>query len=380
MTVVTKIDYLIVGAGIFGCVLAERIANDLNAEVLIIDKRPHIGGNCYSEVDPVTGIEFHKYGTHIFHTSSEPVWNYIQNFSEFNGYHHQVLACHNNKVYQMPINLETINSFYNLNLKPFEAREFINKEIAKEGIKNPKNFEEKAISLIGRPLYEAFIKGYTKKQWNKDPKILSEELINRLPVRFNYNEDYFVDAIWQGIPLNGYSELFKRMLDSPKIHIELNCDYFDVSGSMKVGKRLIYTGPIDKYFGYSHGKLEWRTSRFEFKIFDLDDFQGTSVMNYPDLDVAYTRIHEPKHLHPERKYASGKNIVFYEFPDSDADDPFYPVHTKRNAEIYNDYRRLAEKQKTAIFCGRLGAYRYYDMDKAILAALNCYSEIKENHV
>jgi len=233
-----KYDYLIVGAGFFGSVLAERIANSLNKKVLIIDKRSHIGGNCYSEVDNETEIEFHKYGTHIFHTASKKAWDYINRFTEFNNYRHQVLTTYKNKVYQMPINLETINSFYNLNMKPFEAKLFIKNEIAKENITNPKNLEEKATSLIGRKLYEAFIKGYTIKQWDKNPVDLPSKIITRLPVRFNYKEDYFLTDKWQGIPVDGYTKIFNRMLKSSNIKVELNCDYFSNREVLKPKKKL----------------------------------------------------------------------------------------------------------------------------------------------
>jgi UDP-galactopyranose mutase len=369
-----KCDYLIVGAGIFGSVMAERIANDLGAKVLVIDKRFHIGGNCYSKLDQETGIETHQYGTHIFHTSSKVVWEYIGQFAEFNNYHHQVLTIHKNKVYQMPINLETINSFYNLNLKPYEANIFLKKEIEKEGIKSPKNLEEKAISLIGRSLYEAFIKGYTIKQWQKDPKELPPDIIARLPVRYNYREDYFLDARWQGIPLEGYTKLFERLLESPNIHVELNCDYFQHRNDFRINNLTIYTGPIDRYFDYAFGRLEWRTVMFEKKIVDVEDYQGTSVMNYSDLDVKYTRIHEFKHLHPERKYSNLKSVIFYETTGYDPENPFYPINTERNKKLLQKYKELAHHERGVIIGGRLGDYAYYDMDKAILAALNCYKK------
>jgi UDP-galactopyranose mutase len=292
-------DFLIVGAGFFGSVIAERVANDLDSRVLVIDKRSHIGGNCYSEIDPETGIEIHKYGTHVFHTSSKKVWDYINKFTEFNSYHHQVLTTYKNRVYQMPINLETINSFYNLNMKPCEAKEFIKNEITKEGITVPKNLEEKAISVIGRPLYEAFIKGYTIKQWDKDPKELPTSIITRLPVRYDYNEDYFVDARWQGIPLKGYTAVFKNLLDSPNIDIKLNCNFFENKNNYDVREKVIYTGPIDQFYDFKYGKLEWRSISLKKEIVDVNDYQGTSVMNYADIETKFTRIHEPKHLHSE---------------------------------------------------------------------------------
>lgn len=367
-------DYMVVGAGIFGCVLAERIANDLDATVLVIEKRPHIAGNCFSQFDGETGIEIHRYGTHIFHTSSKLVWDYIRQFTKFNNYHHQVLTTHGNKVYQMPINLETINSFYNLNLKPYEAKILVKKEIEKEKIDFPKNLEEKAVSLIGRPLYEAFIKGYTIKQWGRDPKELPSDIITRLPIRYDYNEDYFTDARWQGLPLEGYTKVFERFLESPNIHVELNCDYFEHREEFNINKLTIYTGPIDQYFGYAYGRLEWRTVIFKKKILDVEDFQGTSVMNFSDLDVKYTRIHEFKHLHPEREYSNQKTLIFIETTGYDPELPCYPINTARNKKLFHKYKGLACREPRVIFGGRLGNYAYYDMDKAILAALVCYQE------
>lgn len=369
-----KYDFLIVGAGLFGSVLAERIANILDKKVLVIEKRKHIGGNCYSDIDKETNIEFHQYGTHIFHTSSEKAYNYIRQFTKLNRYNHQVLTTHKNKVYQMPINLETINSFYMLNLKPFEAKGFLKKELDKEKIINPKNLEEKAISLIGRPLYKAFIKEYTIKQWGKEPRELPPEIITRLPVRFNYREDYFINSQWQGVPVDGYTEIFRRMLDSPNIQVELDCDYFNNRDKYKTKEKTIYTGPIDKYFDYIHGKLEWRSVQFTKKIAEVEDFQGTSVMNFADSDVPYTRIHEPKHLHPERDYNLNKTLLFYETSRVDNDEPYYPITTARNNAILSKYQRLSSQEKGIIFGGRLGSYRYYDMDKTILAALECFEQ------
>ncbi len=367
-------DYLIVGAGFFGSVMAERLANDSGAKVLVIDKRPHIGGNCYSDFDQDTGIEVHKYGTHIFHTSSGKVWDYITKFTEFNSYHHQVLTTYKNKVYQMPINLETINSFYNLNLKPYEAKEFIRNEIAKEGIKEPKNLEEKAISLIGRPLYEALIKGYTIKQWGMDPKELPISIITRLPVRYNYREDYFVDAKWQGLPCEGYTEVFKRLLSSPNIRVELNCDYFENRHNFSIREKTIYTGPIDRYYDFKYGRLEWRSIFLEKEVVDVEDYQGTAVMNCADVETKIIRIHEPRHLHPERDITGQKTVIFYETSNTNSDEPYYPVNTSGNQNLLLQYKELSKKEKDLIMGGRLGDYSYYDMDKTILAALRCYED------
>ncbi len=367
-----KCDYLVVGAGFFGCVLAERLANDACREVLVIEKRPHIGGNCHSQEDPETGIEFHTYGTHIFHTSCAEVWEYITRFAEFNGYHHQVLTVHDGKVYQLPINLSTINSFFNLNLTPCQAKEFLQKEIAKETSCQSVSLEEKAISLIGRPLYEAFIRGYTIKQWNKDPRELPAEIFARLPVRYNYDKGYFADGRWQGIPLEGYTRLFERMLDSPRIRVLTGRDYFEHREEVSVRHKTIYTGPIDRYFDYAYGRLEWRSVRFSREVHPVEDFQGTSVMNFADLDVPYTRIHEPRHLHPERDYPKDKTLTFYELPALDVDEPYYPVNTPSNQRLFQKYRELAEREKQLVIGGRLGGYTYSDMDKTILSALYCY--------
>ncbi len=367
-----KCDYLIVGAGFFGCVLAERLANHACRDVLVIEKRSHIGGNCHSQADPETGIEFHSYGTHIFHTSSRKVWNYITRFSEFNGYHHQVLTVHGGRIYQLPINLATINSFFNVSLTPSQAKEFLQQEIRKEGLSEATNLEQRAISLIGRRLYEAFIRGYTVKQWGKDPKELPPEIFTRLPVRFSYDKGYFADGRWQGIPLEGYTRLFERMLDSPRIRVLTGCDYFDHREEFRVRHKTIYSGPIDRYFEYAYGKLEWRSVRFSSEVHPVQDFQGTAVMNFADLNVPYTRIHEPRHLHPERDYHEDKTLIFYELPSTDAEEPFYPVNTPANQSLVQKYFELAAREKNVVIGGRLGGYAYCDMDKTILSALDLY--------
>lgn len=368
-------DYLIVGAGFFGAVLAERISRILKKKVLVLEKRDHIGGNCYSEVDKETGIEFHKYGTHIFHTNSEKVFHYLEQFTQFNSYYHQVLTTHKGKVYQMPINLETINSYYGVNLKPFEVEDFLKKERSKETYADPKNLEEKAISLIGRPLYEAFIKGYTQKQWQKDPKELPATIINRLPIRHNYNESYFNNGRYQGIPLEGYTRIFEKMLDHPLIEVRTATDYFDLKDQISVKEKTFYSGPLDRFFNYCHGRLEWRSVRFERKTAPYEDFQGTSVMNYADSKDPYTRIHEPRHLHPERPYHKDKSLLFYEYSQNDPEAPFYPVNTDSNLKLKKLYLEMAkeeEQRRHIIFGGRLGTYAYYDMDQVIGQALSLF--------
>ncbi|MCU0328916.1 MAG: UDP-galactopyranose mutase [Chitinophagales bacterium] len=368
----TKYDYILVGAGFYCSVIAERIANDLNKKVLILEKRKHIGGNCYSEIHQETGIEFHKYGTHIFHTANEEVWAYLSRFTKFNGYYHQVLTVYQGKVYQMPINLETINAFYQVNLKPFEVDEFMKKEHEKEFYEDPKNFEEQAINIVGRPLYEAFIKGYTQKQWERDPKTLPASIIKRLPFRKNYTESYFFDP-YQGIPKNDFTDIFNKMLDHPNIEVFLETDFFDVWNDIPKDKTIIYSGAIDKLFNFKYGKLEYRTLEFVEEVIDIEDFQGTSVMNYADADIPYTRIHEPKHLHPEREI-KGKTLIIKEFSkESDGTEPYYPIGGQVNNELYNKYlTELNHTYPNLIVGGRLGDYKYYDMHHVIEKALNVY--------
>lgn len=371
------LKFIVAGSGFFGSVLAERIANELDESVLVVEKRGHIGGNCFSLDDTETGIHYHLYGTHIFHTSNERVWNYINRFTFFNSYYHQVLTTHKGKVFQMPINLETINTFYNVHLKPFEVDEFLQQEIKKTNIKEPKNFEEKAISLIGKPLYEAFIKGYTLKQWQKNPKEMPESVLKRLPFRKNYNESYYYSR-WQGIPLNGYSEIFRKMLKSKKIDVKLNIDFFQIKDLIPKDAMVIYSGPIDRFFEYKFGKLEYRTLRFEKEIMPYDDYQGTSVMNYADTDVPYTRIHEPRHLHPEREdYPKDRTLIIREYSRmDDGTNPFYPINDDRNQKLILKYRSEAAKLANTIISGRLGEYKYFDMHDTINHALEVFDKIK----
>ncbi len=270
----------------------------------------------------------------------------------------------------MPINLMTINSFFNSNYTPPEAAAFLSNEIARERIKHPTNLEEKAISLIGRRLYEAFIQGYTQKQWNIDPQLLPAETINRLPVRLNYNDFYFSDQ-FEGIPLEGYARLFQRMLNHPKITIMTQCDYFAIVKEISPNAAIVYTGPVDAYFGHRLGRLGWRTLDLELERLPLSDFQGTTVMNYADLDVGFTRIHEFKHYHPERRYSSESTLIMREYPRSATprDEPYYPINTMHDKVLYDGYKKLAEREPRTIFGGRLGTYRYLDMHQAVAAAL-----------
>ncbi|MBC8376467.1 MAG: UDP-galactopyranose mutase [FCB group bacterium] len=372
-----RYKYVVVGSGFFGAVVAERIASELSEPVLVLEKREHTGGNCHSADHAETGIHYHRYGTHIFHTSNQEVWDYICKFTDFNGYHHQVLTTYQDKVYQMPINLETINNFYNLNLKPFEVSTFIEAEVSKSGITNPGNFEEKAISMVGRTLYEAFIKGYTAKQWGCDPSQLPATLLQRLPFRTNYDENYFFDP-WQGIPLQGYSAIFDKLLASPKIQVELNTDFLSVKHKLAQDACIVYTGPLDKLFDYRHGQLEWRSLSFQEEVMGVQDFQGTSVMNYAEESILYTRIHEPRHLHPEKDYAMEQTLTIKEYShQGNSEDPYYPVGGEKNKDILKKYRVEVSGQENLFVGGRLGDYKYYDMDQTIAAALRTYKRIRD---
>ncbi len=366
---------LVVGAGFFGAVIAERVAAELDLPVTVIDRRPHIGGNCWSAVDEETGVECHMYGSHIFHTSDGEVWKYLRRFTEFNAYRHHVWTQHAGHVYAMPINLHTINSYYRRNFSPEEARAFIREEAAAEGIVTPSNLEEKAVSLIGRPLYTAFIRGYTIKQWEKDPTELDPAIITRLPVRYNYDNRYFSDAL-EGIPLDGYGAVFRRMLDHPRISVRLETDFADLRETLSEDTLVCYTGAIDQFFDYSLGRLEWRTVDFAVERPPCADFQGTSVMNYADAEIPWTRIHEFRHYHPERP-CTGRTVIFREFSRfaGPEDAPYYPVATPRNAALLEEYRRLAAALPDVVFGGRLGTYRYLDMDDTIAEALACYASV-----
>ena len=365
--------YVIAGSGFFGAVMAERIANVLGEPVLVLEKRDHFGGNSFSEQDPETGIEYHRYGTHLFHTSQADVWAWINRFTAFNNYRHRVLTRHSGRMYTMPINLMTLNNFFGVDLKPSEAAAFIAERAAREGFTNPANFEEKAVSLIGRELYDAFIRHYTAKQWETDPKLLPAETISRLPVRANYNDFYFND-IYEGLPLDGYHAIFERVFADKRIKVVCNCDFFDVRDTLRPDATLIYTGPIDRYFDYRLGALGWRTLDFEIERPEMEDYQGASVVNYPDADVRFTRIHEFRHLHPERRYTQERTLIMREYSRFAAreDEPYYPINTPADKSLYDQYAALAARETGVVFGGRLGTYRYLDMHQAIGAALKSF--------
>jgi UDP-galactopyranose mutase len=366
---------VVVGAGFFGATIAERIASQLQVPVAVLDRRDHIGGNAYSESDPETGIEIHRYGSHIFHTSNEEVWGYLRQFTTFNEYRHRVLAMHRGRMFTMPINLMTICNFYDRALTPDQARDLITAEVKTSGINQPANLEQKAISLIGRPLYEAFIRGYTAKQWQLDPCLLPAGIINRLPVRYSFNDRYFSDR-YEGIPSDGYTRIFERMLSHALIAVYTNVDFFEIRSQLPPNMLVIFTGPIDRFFDYRAGLLRWRTIDLEREVVPTGDFQGTSVVNYVDADVPFTRIHEPRHLHPERRYAAeDATVIFREYSRAAGrnDDPYYPVGTAEDKRTYAAYCELGRAEPAVVFGGRLGTYRYLDMHQAIGAALKAFT-------
>ncbi|MBM7048112.1 MULTISPECIES: UDP-galactopyranose mutase [Rhizobium] len=369
----SKVDLLIVGAGFYGATLAERVANELQKNVLLIDRRSHIGGNAYSEFDGETGIEVHRYGAHLFHTPNEMVWTYLNRFTEFTDYKHRVYSSYRNQVYSMPINLGTISQFFSRRLSPDEARALIAEQAAEMAGRHPANLEEKAISLIGRPLYEAFIRGYTAKQWQTDPRDLPEHIITRLPVRYTFDNRYFNDK-YEGLPVDGYTAIFERMLKHPRIDIALGVDFFSLKSALPPGLPIVYTGPIDRYFDYSEGELGWRTIDFEKETLNTGDFQGTAVMNYADETIPYTRILEFRHFNPERSYQTEKTVVVREYSRSAkrADEPYYPIDTRQDKAVFLRYRERAEAEANVHFGGRLGTYRYLDMHQAIGAALKAF--------
>ncbi|ACY96230.1 MULTISPECIES: UDP-galactopyranose mutase [Thermomonospora] len=363
-------DLVVVGSGFFGLTVAERCANLFGTRVLVLERRDHIGGNAYSESEPQTGIEVHRYGAHLFHTSNERVWEYVNRFTSFTDYRHRVYTNFKGQIYPMPINLGTICQYFGRAFTPDEARALIAEQAAE--VSSPRNLEEKAISLIGRPLYEAFIRGYTAKQWQTDPKELPAEIITRLPVRYTFDNRYFNDK-YEGLPVDGYTAWLERMADHPKIEIRLNTDFFDLKDDIVGNVPVVYTGPLDRYFDYAEGELGWRTLDFEMEVKPTGDFQGTAVMNYADEDVPYTRIHEFRHFHPERDhYPPDKTVIVREysrFAGRD-DEPYYPINTPDDRARLLRYRELAKQEDGVLFGGRLGTYKYLDMHMAIASALN----------
>ncbi|WP_298944737.1 UDP-galactopyranose mutase [uncultured Microbacterium sp.] len=373
-------DLLIVGSGLFGLTIAERAAAS-GRKVTLIDRRSHIGGNAYSEADPETGIEVHRYGAHLFHTSNPAVWEYVNRFTTFTDYVHRVYTTHRDVVYPLPINLGTINQFFQSAFSPAEARALIHQQAGEFESRDAGNLEEKAIALIGRPLYEAFIRDYTAKQWQTDPRELPAEIISRLPVRYTYDNRYFNDT-WEGLPTDGYTAWLERMADHPNIDVRLGTDFFDESQPLHkaatVGQvPIVYTGPVDRYFDDVEGALSWRTLDFEREVVPVGDFQGTSVMNYADADARHTRVLEFRHFHPERadRYPTDKTVIVREFSRfaTPQDEPYYPVNTPADRAGLLAYRERARGEEGVYFGGRLGTYQYLDMHMAIGSALSMWN-------
>lgn len=370
-----EVDVIVAGAGLWGCTVA-RVLAEAGRKVLVLEKRDVVGGNVRCATDPETGIEVHTYGSHIFHTHLDDVWNFVRRFVAFNGYQHKVLARYNGKTYFLPLGLTLVNQFYGLDLTPAELPAFIRAEAAKApATDGAANFETQAISFVGKPLYDAFIREYTRKQWGTDPKNLSADIIRRLPVRASYDVNYFPDYR-QGIPLSGYNSLFDRLLDHPNVSVRCRTGFhFGTVAELGLpaATPVFYSGPVDALFDYRFGALPWRSLRFETERVAVPDFQGTSVVNYTGAEVPYTRIHEFKHYHPEDRAVmeAPSTIVCREYPKTwqPGDEPYYPVDTAASRELLARYRAEAAKTPNLIVGGRLGGYRYYDMDRSIGNAL-----------
>lgn len=357
-------DYLIVGAGLFGAVFAHE-AYKKGRTCLVIDKRNNIGGNIYTE--STEGINVHKYGAHIFHTSDKKIWDYVNHFAEFNNYINSPVAVYKDELYNLPFNMNTFSRMWNIRT-PEQAKEIIASQIADLGITEPHNLEEQALSLVGRDVYEKLIKGYTEKQWGRDCKELPAFIIKRLPLRFVYDNNYFNDR-YQGIPIGGYTAIIEKMLEG--IEVRTGTDYFDfIRDNKNIARKTIFTGMIDEYYGYCYGPLQYRSVRFETEVLDCENYQGNAVVNYTDREVPYTRIIEHKHFEFGKQ---PKTVISKEYSSEwkQGMEPYYPVNNEENNALYEKYRELADKESNVIFGGRLGQYKYYDMDKVIAAALEC---------
>lgn len=367
-------DIVVVGSGFFGLTIAQRCAEELGLKVTVLERRPHLGGNAFSDTDAETNIEVHRYGSHLFHTSNQRIWDYVNKFSEFTDYRHTVYTVHQGNAYSFPINLATICSFFGKFMTPDEARALIRSQ-ANEAV-DLETLEGKAVATVGRPLYEAFVRDYTAKQWQTDPRDLPAGTIGRLPVRYDFNNRYFNDK-FEGLPALGYGALFRKMVDNPNISLHLNCDFFSDRHHFPPNKPTVFTGPLDRYFGYSEGELGWRTLDFEFEIKETGNSQGAAVVNYADNDVPYTRIHEFRHLHPERiDYPTDRTIIAREFSRTADrnDDPYYPVNLAQDRAKLLRYRALVRKESGVLFGGRLGTYQYLDMHMAIASAFRMFED------
>ncbi len=363
-----KYDYLIVGAGLFGAVFAHEAA-DRGKKCLVIDRRGHIGGNIYTE--EIEGIQVHKYGAHIFHTSNKKIWDYVNQFAEFNNYINSPVAVYKDELYNLPFNMNTFSKMWNIRT-PKEAKEIIASQIAELDIKEPANLEEQALSLAGRDVYEKLVKGYTEKQWGRDCKELPAFIIRRLPLRFTYDNNYFNDR-YQGIPIGGYTAIVEKLLEG--IEVRTGVDFLKERAEYEaVAEKIIYTGMIDEYYDYRLGALEYRSVRFETEVLDCDNYQGNAVVNYTAREVPYTRIIEHKHFEFGKQE---KTVISREYSSEwkVGDEPYYPVNDAKNGELYEKYQELAAAEGKVIFGGRLGAYKYYDMDKVIEAALELVFKI-----
>jgi len=358
-------DYLIVGAGFAGSVLAERLAAGSDKKVLICDKRPHIGGNAYDHYNEA-GILVHKYGPHIFHTNARDVLEYLSRFTEWRPYQHRVRASVDGQIVPIPINLDTINSLYGLNLTSFEVEDFFKKHA--EPCEEIRTSEDVVVSTVGRELYEKFFRNYTRKQWGLDPSELDASVTSRVPTRTNRDDRYFTDT-YQSMPLHGYTRMFERMLDHPNIKVLLNCDYREVEKDIPF-REMIYTGPVDTYFDYCYGKLPYRSLKFKHETHDQAVFQSAPVVNYPN-EQPYTRVTEFKYLTGQEH---NRTSIVYEFPQAEG-DPYYPVPRKENAAIYAKYKALADRTTGVTFVGRLATYKYYNMDQIVAQALTTYGKI-----
>jgi UDP-galactopyranose mutase len=358
-------DYLIVGAGFAGSVLAERLARGSNKKVLLCDKRPHIGGNAYDHYNE-HGILVHKYGPHIFHTNSREVFEYLSRFTEWRSYQHRVRACVDGQIVPIPINLDTINTLYGLNLTSFEVADFF-KKVA-EQVERVKTSEDVVVSQVGRELYEKFFRNYTRKQWGLDPSELDASVTSRIPTRTNRDDRYFTDT-YQAMPLYGYTRMFENMLDHPNIKVLLNCDYREVEKDIPF-REMIYTGPVDAFFDYRYGKLPYRSLQFKHETHNVAVYQQAPVINYPNEHL-YTRVTEFKYLTGQEH---AKTSIVYEFPQSEG-DAYYPVPRKENAALYADYKALADATPGVHFVGRLATYKYYNMDQIVAQALTVYSKM-----
>ncbi len=362
-------DYLIVGAGLYGATFAHE-AHKHGRRVLVIDKRPHIAGNIYTE--ETEGIQVHRYGAHIFHASNRQVWDYINQFADFNRYTNSPVARYRDELYNLPFNMNTFHQMWGV-ITPQEAQAKINEQIREAGIIHPANLEEQAISLVGRDIYEKLVKGYTEKQWGRRADELPSFIIRRLPVRMTYDNNYFNDS-FQGIPIGGYTRMVEKMLEG--IEVQLNTDFFENREKWEaMADKIVFTGMIDRYFDYSEGELEYRSLRFETETLDMENYQGNAVVNYTEYEIPYTRIIEHKHFEfgCQRPDPLPRTVITREYPAkwSRGEEPYYPVNDDQNSAIYARYEKLAEQTPHVIFGGRLGKYRYYDMHQVIEEALRC---------